>query len=153
MKLHESGFIVEDRHAKEGERILITGAYGTGGDYEDGDVINVGRGDVYIDGWVMFSQQRNIDPDEYDVIVGHIDDYAMSDMDCTPPKPRTSDIIDHPLVFIQHSDKPGDYTVYQDGIKVEGISEISIFADRAGYTTHEIEYFTGKTKAGRLDER
>lgn len=141
MKIHESGFIVEDRYAKEGEMILITDAYETGGDYEDGDVINVGRGEVRNGGWVKLSQQRKIDPDEYVVIVGHNDDYAMSDT------------FDHPLAFIQHSDKPGDFIVYQDGNKVEGISEINIFADRAEYTTHEIEYITGKTKAGRLDER
>ena len=153
MKLHESGYIVEDRHAKEGEMILITDAYRTGGDYDDGDVINVNRGGVRNDGWIMLPTQREIDPDEYVVIVGHIDDYMKPDLEYTPPKPRTSDIIDHPLVFIQHSDKPGDFIVYQDGNKVEGISEINIFADRSGYTTHEVEYITGKTKAGRLDER
>lgn len=141
MKLHESGYIVEDRYAKEGEMILITDAYRTGGNYDDGDVINVNRGGVRSDGWLMLPTQREIDPDEYVVIVGHIDDYAMSDT------------FAHPLVFIQHSDKPGDFIVYQDGNKVEGISEINIFADRAEYTTHEIEYITGKTKAGRLDER
>lgn len=50
-----------------------------------------------------------------------------------------------PLVFVQNR-LGNDFELYQDGKKVNGIRSLSINAGYDDFTTHEVEYMTGKTK-------